>query len=95
MRHHYTPRGVCSNKITFDLEDNQIHNLVFTSGCSGNLKAIATLVEGMDANRVVALLSGNTCGYRDTSCADQLARAIVAAQEAERRNTCAGRTKIV
>ena len=95
MRHHYTPRGVCSNKITFDLEDNQIHNLVFTSGCSGNLKAIATLVEGMDANRVVALLSGNTCGFRDTSCADQLARAIVAAQEAEQRNTCAGRTKIV
>lgn len=90
MRHRFTPKGVCSNKIEFDLESNQIHNLVFTSGCSGNLKAIATLVEGMEANRVVTLLSGNTCGFRDTSCADQLARAIVAAQDAEKKNTCAG-----
>ena len=93
MRHHYTPRGVCSNKITFDLEDNQIHNLVFTSGCSGNLKAIATLVEGMDANRVVALLSGNTCGFRDTSCADQLTRAIVAAQETEKKKYMRGQNE--
>lgn len=90
MRHRFTPKGVCSNKIEFDLENNQIHNLVFTSGCSGNLKAIATLVEGMEANSVVELLSGNTCGFRDTSCADQLARAIVAAQESEKKNTCAG-----
>lgn len=90
MRHRFTPKGVCSNKIEFDLDHNQIYNLVFTSGCSGNLKAIATLVEGMEANRVVTLLSGNTCGFRDTSCADQLARAIVAAQEAEKKNTCAG-----
>ena len=85
MRHRFTPRGVCSNKIEFDLDNNQIHNLVFTSGCSGNLKAIATLVEGMEADRVVTLLSGNTCGFRDTSCADQLARAIVAAQAAEQK----------
>ena len=85
MRHRFTPRGVCSNKIEFDLDNNQIHNLVFTSGCSGNLKAIATLVEGMEADRVVTLLSGNTCGFRDTSCADQLARAIVAAKAAEQK----------
>ena len=85
MRHRFTPRGVCSNKIEFDLDNNQIHNLVFTSGCNGNLKAIATLVEGMEADRVVTLLSGNTCGFRDTSCADQLARAIVAAKAAEQK----------
>ncbi len=84
MRHTFTPRGVCSNKIAFDLTQGKVHNLVFTSGCDGNLKAIATLVEGMEAERVVSLLSGNTCGYKNTSCADQLARALVAAQERER-----------
>ena len=85
MRHRFTPRGVCSSKIEFDLQGDQIHNLVFTSGCNGNLKAIAKLVEGMEASRVVALLSGNTCGYKQTSCADQLTRAILAAQRAESR----------
>ena len=84
MRHTFTPRGVCSNKIAFDLTQGKVHNLVFTSGCDGNLKAIATLGEGMEAERVVSLLSGNTSGYKNTSCADQLARALVAAQERER-----------
>lgn len=84
MRHTFTPRGVCPSKIAFDLTQGKVHNLVFTSGCDGNLKAIATLVEGMEAERVVSLLSGNTCGYKNTSCADQLARALVAAQERER-----------
>ena len=86
MRHSFTPKGVCPNKIDFDLIDGAVHNLVFTSGCNGNLKAIATLVEGMEAERVVSLLSGNTCGYRDTSCADQLTRAIVIAQQKEAAN---------
>ena len=85
MRHRFTPKGVCANKIEFDLTNGNIHDLVFTSGCNGNLKAIATLVEGMEAKRVVALLSGNTCGMNSTSCADQLARAIVAAQRVEAR----------
>ena len=84
MRHRFTPKGVCANKIEFDLTNGNIHDLVFTSGCNGNLKAIAKLVEGMEANRVAELLSGNTCGYKNTSCADQLARALVAAQERER-----------
>lgn len=76
MKHSFTPKGVCASKIEFELTDGNIHNLVFTSGCNGNLKAIATLVEGMEASRVAALLSGNTCGYRDTSCVDQLTLAI-------------------
>lgn len=95
MRHRFTPRGVCANKIEFDLTNGNIHNLVFTAGCNGNLKAIATLVEGMEANRVVTLLSGNTCGMNTTSCADQLARAIEAAQKTEKQNTCAESAKIV
>ena len=87
MRHRFTPRGVCANKIEFDLTNGNIHNLAFTSGCNGNLKAIAKLVEGMEADRVVKILSGNTCGQSSTSCADQLARAIVSAKEAEQNNS--------
>ena len=84
MRHSFTPSGVCANKIEFDLTQGRVHNLVFTAGCNGNLKAIAKLVEGMEAERVIALLSGNTCGYKNTSCADQLTRAIAAAQQREK-----------
>ncbi|HWQ98160.1 MAG TPA: TIGR03905 family TSCPD domain-containing protein [Clostridia bacterium] len=83
MKHSFTPKGVCASKIEFELTDGNIHNLEFTSGCNGNLKAISALVEGMEAGRVAALLSGNTCGYKDTSCVDQLARAIEAAQKRE------------
>ena len=85
MKHSYTPNGVCSTRITFELIDGQVHNLEFTSGCSGNLLAIAKLVEGMEAGRVVSLLAGNKCGFKQTSCADQLTRAILAAQRAESR----------
>ena len=81
MKYTYTPKGVCSSKIEFELSDGKIRRLVFTAGCSGNLKAIAKLVEGMDAERVASILEGNTCGYKDTSCADQLARAIRQAQQ--------------
>ena len=83
MKHTFTPKGVCPSKLEFELIDGTIHNLAFTAGCNGNLKAIATLVEGMEAKKVVSLLSGNTCGYKNTSCADQLARAIEKAQAAE------------
>ena len=82
MHYRYKPRNVCSSEINFDLEDNKLHNVVFTGGCNGNLKAIGKLVEGMDADQVVALLKGNTCGYNSTSCADQLTRAIEAARTA-------------
>ncbi|MCE5188946.1 MAG: TIGR03905 family TSCPD domain-containing protein [Eubacteriales bacterium] len=85
MKHTYTPNGVCSNQITFELSDGRVRNVVFRAGCDGNLKAISKLVEGMEADRVVTLLSGNTCGYKNTSCTDQLARAILAAKRAEAR----------
>ena len=64
MKHTFIPKGVCPSKLEFELIDGTIHNLAFTSGCNGNLKAIAKLVEGMEAKRVVHLLSGNTCGYK-------------------------------
>ena len=80
MHYRYKTQNVCSSEINFDLEDNKLHNVVFTGGCNGNLKAIGKLVEGMDADQVIALLRGNTCGGNFTSCADQLTRAIEAAK---------------
>lgn len=80
MKHFtYTPSGVCSQRIDFDLEGGKLHDVRFISGCNGNLKAIGKLIEGRDAAEVVATLRGNTCGTRNTSCADQLARAVESA----------------
>ncbi|MBQ7677600.1 MAG: TIGR03905 family TSCPD domain-containing protein [Lachnospiraceae bacterium] len=76
----YTPKGVCSTKIEYELDDEgKIHNLHFTGGCNGNLKAIGRLVEGQDARNVADILRGNECGFRGTSCADQLSKAITEA----------------
>ena len=72
----FTPRGVCSRHIAFELDGQNLKSVQFTGGCDGNLKAISKLVEGMPAAEVAQLLRGNTCGPRSTSCADQLAIAI-------------------
>ena len=72
----FTPKGVCAMQIDFDLEDGKLHNVRFTGGCNGNLKAIGKLVEGKEAGEVADILRGNICGVRGTSCADQFARAI-------------------
>ncbi len=69
MHYRYKTQNVCSSEINFDLEDNKLHNVVFTGGCNGNLKAIGKLVEGMDADQVIALLQGNTCGRNYTNFA--------------------------
>lgn len=78
MKHiEFTPQNVCSKKITFDItDDNLITNLSFTGGCNGNLKAISKLLEGFPAEKAIEILQGNTCGMRNTSCADQLSKAI-------------------
>lgn len=84
MKYNYRPRGVCSSEIEFEVNEGKVHNLKFKGGCNGNLKAISTLTEGMEAERVIELLEGNTCGFKSTSCADQLAKALKAAlDEAE------------
>ena len=73
----YKTQGVCSREIKYTLDDEgRIHDLRFRGGCDGNLKAIGKLCEGMDAKTVASLLKGNTCGMKDTSCADQLAKSI-------------------
>ena len=73
----YTPTGVCSRQISFDIDDEgRIHNLGFVGGCNGNLKAIGRLVEGRDAAEIADILRGNDCNMKGTSCADQFAKAI-------------------
>ena len=85
MHYTFTPKGVCSTKIEFDIEDkNIIKNVSFTGGCNGNLKAISKLVEGKNAKDIAELLKGNTCGPKPTSCADQLSKALVEALEKEK-----------
>ncbi len=84
MKHTYETQGTCSKLIEFELDGNTIHNVKFTGGCNGNLKAISKLTEGQDAEHIISLLSGNTCGPRPTSCADQLAKALRIALDEER-----------
>ena len=84
MHHEYKTQGTCSTKIEFDLENkNIIKNVAFTGGCNGNLKAISKLVEGKNAQEIAELLKGNTCGYKTTSCADQLSKALLEAIQKE------------
>lgn len=72
----YKTKGTCSSKIDFDISNNKLTNVKFTGGCNGNLQGISKLVEGMDVNEVIKKLKGIKCGYKSTSCPDQLASAI-------------------
>ncbi len=81
--YQYRPQGVCSQQLQFGLEDGKVHNVSFYGGCNGNLKAIAKLVEGKDAQEVIDILKGNDCAGRGTSCADQFAIALEQALELE------------
>lgn len=72
----YRPQGVCAKGISIETDGDVITDVSFQGGCDGNLKAIGKLVRGMRASEVIEILEGNTCGRRDTSCADQLAQAL-------------------
>ena len=85
MRQSYRTYGVCSVQINFDLDDDVVTNVEFIGGCNGNLKAISKLVNGMTVEQIEGYLKGNTCGYKPTSCADQLARAVRKAYDESRR----------
>ena len=75
----YKTKGTCARSITFTKnDDGTISNISFDGGCNGNLKAISKLCEGMKAEEISAKLAGNICGFKTTSCADQLAKAVVA-----------------
>lgn len=84
MYHYdYITSGTCSQLISVDLEGETVHNVSFMGGCNGNLKAIPILVEGMTVDKIEKMLSGVQCGKRGTSCADQLAKAVRRAFEAQ------------
>ena len=72
----YKTKGVCATSIEFDVEDDIITSLRFTGGCNGNLQGISQLVVGMKVNDVIAKLEGLHCGFKNTSCPDQLATAL-------------------
>ena len=80
MKYTYKTQHVCSSSIPFDINDDVVTNVAFTGGCNGNLKAIAKLVDGKTADEIASILAGNTCGFRSTSCADQLAKAVLKAK---------------
>ncbi|ATD55295.1 TIGR03905 family TSCPD domain-containing protein [Clostridium chauvoei] len=72
----YKTSGVCSTEIHIDVEDNKIKNVEFVRGCPGNLFGISSLVKGMEIDSAIAKLKGIKCGNKDTSCPDQLAKAL-------------------
>lgn len=76
---HYTPSGVCSQGIDFELENGIVKNVRFTGGCSGNTQGVAALIQGMSAEEAIRRLKGLRCGFKSTSCPDQLAKALEAA----------------
>ena len=83
MKHEYYTMGVCPTKVEFDLDGDVVTNIVFTGGCNGNLKAISKLVDGWTVDQITSKLAGNTCGFKQTSCADQLAIALTKAKNGE------------
>lgn len=76
MKYEYIPKGVCSRKMIFDINDNVLTNLQIVGGCNGNAKGISALVEGMDIKDIIKRLDGITCGGKTSSCPGQLARAL-------------------
>lgn len=74
----YNTKGVCSRSITFDVKDNKVTDVQFEGGCSGNTQGIARLVEGMDIDEAIKRMKGIRCGFKSTSCPDQLALALLA-----------------
>lgn len=76
MRYTYKTQGTCSSEISFDLDGNIVTNIKFTGGCNGNLKGISSMADGMTVQEITKKLSGLTCGFKRTSCPDQLAKAV-------------------
>lgn len=76
MHISYIPRGVCSRKMEIDVENGVIENVTVIGGCSGNLQGISRLVQGMSVEQAIEKLEGIRCGFKNTSCPDQMAQAL-------------------
>ncbi|MBR6765427.1 MAG: TIGR03905 family TSCPD domain-containing protein [Clostridia bacterium] len=76
MQYSFKTSGTCASVINFEIEGEVIKNVKFVGGCNGNLKAISALVEGMKVSEIEEKLKGITCGWKNTSCSDQLSKAV-------------------
>ena len=77
----YKTKGICAQSIDFDIQEGKVRNVHFAGGCNGNLQALGALVDGMDVDDVIQKIEGIHCGHRKTSCPDQLAQALKAANK--------------
>ena len=85
MRYTYTPKGVCSQQIILDVENEIVNEIEVIGGCDGNLKGIASLVKGMKVEDVINKLKGIKCGYKETSCPDQISKALEALESLQQQ----------
>jgi len=76
MKYSYRPRGVCARLFEFEIDDGKIKQLSITGGCDGNLKGISRLVQDMPVDEVISKLEGLSCGFKSTSCPDQISKAL-------------------
>ena len=72
----FRPQGVCSQLITVEIDDNKVKEVVFYGGCAGNTQGVARLIQGMDVDEAISRIEGIRCGYKPTSCPDQLSIAL-------------------
>lgn len=84
MNYKYKTHGTCTREISFELENGIVKNVSFFGGCNGNLKGIAALIEGRKAEEIIPLIKGTKCGFKSTSCPDQLALALEEALNANK-----------
>lgn len=85
MEYNYKTKGTCSTNIKLNIDGDVVSDVVFTGGCNGNLKAIPILVDGLTVEQIEKKCKGITCGFKSTSCADQLACAVREAYEYARK----------
>lgn len=83
MEHIFRPRGVCSQLMRVEIENGIIKDVEVKGGCDGNLQGISRLVVGMDAREAISRMEGIRCGFKATSCPDQLAKALKECLEKE------------
>ena len=84
MEIKYRPKGVCSQLMEIETEGNIIKKVKISGGCNGNLKGISSLVEGMELEHAISRLEGIRCGFKSTSCPDQLSKALRLCLEGEK-----------
>lgn len=77
MKYSYVPTGVCSKKYDFDINGDTVEHVTITGGCPGNLLGISHLLEGKPIDEIIASLQGVRCGGKNTSCPDQIAKALI------------------